>query len=994
MRISIRVAEKYRLIIMMICLPLIGYAQSVIGTILDEQNEPLIGATVLVKDYDGGGSISDLDGNYVINLSAGTHELIYSYIGYSSKTETVTLAAGQEVRIDMVLETNASELDEVIVVGYGEAKKGDIASAIVSVSAEDFNTGIIVSPEQLLQGKVSGVQISATSGEPGAALDISIRGLNSLRGASPLFVVDGIPLDNANTGSNLSIPNIGGTDAKNPLNFLNPSDIKNIQVLKDASATAIYGSRGANGVVIIETRSGTDGENSIDYSSYVSVSEISNRLDLLDGNQYRDVQAGLGNSNSSTIILNPTATVDWQDEIYRRAISQNHNLSFTGGSTKSRYNASFGVLQQEGIVVGNEYNRYNARINLDNSYFDGKWNLGFGLIASHIQNEGVPISNGGSGADLMINTIRANPTTPDKINYSPLAGINPLIFLNAYHDNTKTDRVLGSVSSSINIIKGLELRSKFAIDRSNSQRAIRLDPVSDSDLIPPEGRLTTANNENNNYLIDNFLTYTSNIGKLEYKIMGGYSFQSFSRNNYFASYSNTADVFGGDLEDFSFTFDLNYNTQFNLNALDHGGSAVDFELFSNIGRLNLNWDDRYLLEATVRRDGSTRFSEANKFSIFPSAAFRWNIANESFLKDVENVGALALRLSWGQTGNQDIPSFSNIVERNVITNSGALQTVFGNPNLRWETTTQTNIGVDFSLFNYRLYGNVDYFDKTTDDLLFRTIAAAIGLPGGIQQVWFNSPSEIRSKGYEFLIGGYPVSNDKFTWDISVNLTAVNTTVHNIENDLFTGNLSGGGLSGATANLYRDGEELSFFLFDFQGFDDDGAAIYGNDGRKDIIQSVSPDFTFGLNSNFTYGAFDMSMSWTGTSGLYLFNNTASSNLSHFQLASGGNSIPAYIESQPSRFNSGLSASSFYLEDADYIRLNNMQLGYTFKATKIPWLKNARVYVSGQNLLIFTDYLGYDPEVNDNNPVNGFASQGIDYSVYPKSRTFIFGINLSI
>lgn len=980
-----------------ICIPSMVFSQSISGFISDENNEPLIGATVSVVGFESNGTISDVDGTYRVSLDPGNYELVFSYIGYTSKSETVVLAAGQQLTLNVMLQTNANQLQEVVVVGYGVTRKGDIAGAITSVSSDDFNTGIMVSPEQLLQGKVSGVQISTTSGEPGAGLDISIRGINSIRGGSPLFVVDGIPLDNANTSAGVGIPNVGGSNAKNPLNFLNPSDIKSMQVLKDASATAIYGSRGANGVVIIETRGGSSGKNTIEYSGYVSTSEISNSLDLLDGDQYRIEQAKLDNSNNTAIILNPTARVDWQDLIFRTAISQNHNLSFSGGNDKTTYNASFGMLRQEGIVETNEYNRYNARLNLSNKYFDGVWKLDFGLIASHIQNAGVPISTGAtgsSGGDLMLNAIRANPTAPDITTYTPLVGINPQTFLDAYHDNTETDRLLANVSSTVNILKGLVLKSKFAIDRAQGERIVRLDRVADSDLIPPEGRLTGANNENNNYLIDNFLTYNSSYGKLQYKVMTGVSYQSFERNNFFASYSEEANVFGNNLEDFSFTYDLDFSRQFLLNALDHGGGSVDFSLFSNIGRINLNWDDKYLLEATMRRDGSTRFSEANKFSFFPSVAFRWNLTNEAFFKGFNKHNNVALRASWGESGNQEIPSFSNIAERNIINGTGNLQKIFGNPNLIWETTSQVNLGIDFSLFDFRIYGNADYFNKETNDLLFRTVAASIGLPGGLQDVWFNSPAQIKSKGYEFLIGGYPISTEKFTWDLSFNLTAVNTTVHGLTADLFTGSLSGGGLSGATANIYQEGEELSFYLFDYQGFDNDGKIIYGNEGRKTRIRSVAPDFTFGINSNLSYGDFDMSMNWTGTSGLYLFNNTASSTLSYFQLGIGGNTIPEYIETQPSRFNSGFSSSSFYLEDADYIRLNNLQLGYTVRNNLIPGISKLRVYLSGQNLLIFTNYLGYDPEVNTDASRNGFASRGIDFSVYPKARTLLFGINLSI
>ena len=352
-----------------------------------------------------------------------------------------------------------------------------------------------------------------------------------------------------------------------------------------------------------------------------------------------------------------------------------------------------------------------------------------------------------------------------------------------------------------------------------------------------------------------------------------------------------------------------------------------------------------------------------------------------------------MRASWGQTGNQDIPSFSNIAEYNIIDGNGNLRTVYGNKDLIWETTTQTNVGIDFSLFDYRLYGNFDLFNKVTNDLLFRTTAAAAGLPGGLSRVWINSPTEITSKGIEFLVGGYPVSKENFTWDISVNLTAVNTTIANLPSRLFTGGLGGEGLSSAAANVYEEGQELAFYLFDFERFDSDDQVVFGNNSLKAANKPVAPDFTFGINTSVQAGNFDMTMSWTGASGLYVYNNTASSNISYFHLGIGGNTIPHYIETQPARFNAGLAASDFYLEKADYIRLNNLQIGYSFNVSNLRQLSKARVYLAGQNLLLFTGYLGYDPEVNDFSPIDGIPSYGIDYSVYPKARTFSLGVNIS-
>ena len=988
------------------------------------ENEDLIGATVQVKGTTIG-TTTDIDGNYTLELEAGEHYLLYSYVGYQTLTERVTGKAGDQIIKNVSLSPDLEVLKDVIVVGYGEAKKANIAGSITSVSSEDFNKGVIISPEQMLQGKVSGLRISANNGEPGAAMNVSVRGLNSINsGNGPLFVVDGIPLSSENTGISFGGANGSGgnstSPAKNPLNFLNPNDIQSIQVLKDASATAIYGSRASNGVIIIETKSGTEGEKTtIDYAAYASLSLVANKIEVLSGDEFREQQAKLGltelGSDGGNVLSQNS--IDWQDEIFRPAWTTNHNVSLSSGGKKSSLNASVGVFDQEGIIETSEYKRYTGRLKAINKYLDDRWEVGISILGSHTKDNRVPLTNtSGQIGDLLIWTLRANPTAPFTIRrdpsggivdyYSPAIGHNPLVALELFHDQTKIDRMMGSFTSSIKPIEGLDIRTQVSIDRSNARRSMRVDPLAGINPLfitdGGEGALRIANKETSNFLIDNYATFKSKIQDLEYKLMIGYSYQRFFNGSNTYSIKDQKQLAGEPGLDFS------YRPNYYDGNLAGSGSNFTFELKSYISRLDLNWNDRYIFTGTIRQDGSEKFRPLNdtlpdnEFSFFPSLALKWKLTNEPFLQSIKRNVEIGLRGSWGQTGNQNIPLYSNVpvISRSQKISPGSdveiNQESYGNPSLKWETTTQLNIGVDFTIFQNRVYGNFDFFNKTTSDLLFRRGASAWDYPiPGSGNVWGNDDAEIVTEGFEFLVGGYPFSSDKFTWDLSLNLTSLETRIENLRADEPTGELGGPGASGSTVNILRNGEPISFYLIEFGGFNEDGSMILPNGTKQTPAGSVFPDFTYGINSTIYYKNWDFTMNWNAVVGQKLFNNTVATNFAHSWLPLGGNVVKDVVDNQPSQDNPELAGSTYYLEKADFLRLNNLSIGYRFPTENISWLADARVYFTGQNLLLFTNYSGYDPEVNANSPsANGYPSYGIDYSTYPKARVFTIGMNVTL
>jgi len=968
------------------------------GKIVDENGVPMPGVTILEANTKNS-AVTNFDGEFELSVNEGTN-LEVSYLGYKTKT-----LAAQKGFMTIQLEPNTSELSEVLVVGYGKQSKKDVTGAVTQLEAANFKQGVNVSADNLLQGKVAGVRVVSTSGEPGAGVNVTIRGVGSIRsGSTPLFVVDGMPLTNDDVSPAGSNVGFGTSSAKNPLNFLNTSDIESITVLKDASAAAIYGARGSNGVVLVTTKKGSKGEGTLTFDSYMGIATVANKLDVLNASQYRGA------------IKDPDfdhgGNTDWQDVIYRTAVTSNNALSFSKQTESGNYYASIAQMDQEGIIRNSNFKRISGRINAAESFLDNKrLKVKMNLTASETKDDGVPTSDdGGSNGQLIVHTLMANPTRSvfdengNYTNFNMNAHYNPAYLLSIYEDQTRTLRVLGNLETSLRIIDGLEYKLNIGIDRSMAERNTTIYPnLTDLNKI---GKYVQNNLDSKNSLVEHYLTYSTTVSeKHKIEALGGFSYQKFERSG--TSFS----IEGINAQGVGIKPEIDPGSKGILPILS--GYAQENELQSYFGRLNYSFDNKYLLTASMRADGSTRFGENNKYGYFPSFALGWNINNESFLQDSATINNLKLRASWGQTGNQEV---ENKLTKASYSLSGAdgyylyddLNLVNGisvkrtaNPDLKWEVVTQYNVGLDFNLWNDKLYGTVDYFNKTTTDAILNVPSPPLS---PTTTIWTNiDQGKIINKGFEIMLGSKVVDTKDFTWNIDANGATLNNKIEDLPvSEILSGTISGPGQSGVNANIYKSGYAAgSFYLVEHIGFDDKGANIFkdqNGDGKIDnadrvIIEGALPTFYYGFNSDMRYKNFTLSFSIIGQTGGYLLNNTGLNALNINNLASDRNVATGYYESGANASNSP-TLSTLFLEKSDFIRLNTARIGYNFDLKGMTWINGLTLYVTGQNLLTITNYTGYDPLINSPKPTGGNQSIGIDYASYPTSRTFSFGATLKL
>jgi TonB-dependent starch-binding outer membrane protein SusC len=975
-----------------------GKQQNIRGKISDEDGQPLPGANIMVVGT-AMGTITDLNGEFTINNVSVGARLKISFIGYNDLEILVT---GEYINVQLL--ASASELQQVVVVGYGNQKKEDVTGAVSLIEARDFKTGITTSADNLIQGKIAGVRISNPSGEPGAGVDVIIRGLGSIRsGSTPLFVVDGVPLSNDDVTPGGGSVGYGSAAAKNPLNFLNTSDIESINVLKDASSAAIYGARGSNGVVIITTKKGTEGKSSFTLNLSTSLSELSNKLDVLTGDEYR---AAVSESSS----YNHGSSTDWQDEVFRKAFTNNAEFSFSKKTKSGNYYASIGNMNQEGIIHNSEFTRTSARLNAEESFLDDKrLKIKMNLTASQMIENGVPTSsNAASNGQLITQTLMANPTQPvydedgDYTSFNLDACYNPVYMLHIYEDEINTLRVLGNIEASFRILKGLEYKFNYALDRSFSKRSTAI--YENTTEINPDGLYTQTNLDNKTKLLEHYLTYDFHQNKHQLNLLGGFSYQYYvTENTYFS-----AEAIGEKGEGINPKYDPTYSGT----VSDLSGSAQENELQSYFTRANYIFASKYMLTASVRADGSTRFGENNKYGYFPSFALGWNISNENFMKSKSFVNNLKLRTSWGQTGNQEVEnkitqasySLSNstgyYLTDGTFTNGISVART-ANPDLKWEVVTQYDIGLDFSMLNGKLHGTLDYYNKVTTDAILYVTAEVLS---ATSSVWRNIDGKIINKGFEFDLGGELLATKNFRWSIDVNGSTLKNVVKNLPETLYSGSLSGSGLSGTYINIYKSNYEIgSFYLYKHLGFNEDGTEnIADTDGDESIsssdrviVEGALPNFYYGINSNFSYKNLDLSFSIIGQTGGMLYNNTALTALNVSNLQSDRNTTPEYLNSGAgSSYTAG--ATTYYLEKSDFIRLNTVRLGYNFNTSKLKasWLKGLNISLTAQNLFTITGYSGYDPMANSDKSSDGNQSVGIDYTVYPSARTYTFALTLNL
>ena len=889
-------------------------------------------------------------------------------------------------------ETKMKDIDEVVMVGYGSQKKSDVTGAIGSVKSEDFNKGLVANVGQLLQGKVAGVNVANVSGEPGANQNIVIRGVGSLRsGTTPLYVIDGFVIDNSNTGV-----------ANNPMNFINPDDIASMDVLKDASASAIYGARGANGVIVITTKKGKKGRTEMNLSSSLTVSNLANKMNVFSADEFRKQVTGMGAK-----LDDMGGSTDWQDELTRTAISKNVNFSAAGATENSNYYAALGYEDQEGILYNSSLRRYSGRVNVSQKAFDGRVNIDFNINGSKTENDRPSVTS-------MVSTmLTLNPTYPAYTNGLPTTvfnngAFNPLIRQDIYTDFTNNNRILANVSPSVEIIKGLTYKLNLGVDYSSADRVVQNMPHA----IPLEnGSLNLNYFTNNNTLVENYLTYKFKVQNHDFNVMAGHSYQRLflvARGWNYLNFPNNG-----------------IEPQYQIPAGDKttmtsSSIANRNELQSWFGRVNYDFQDKYLLTATVRADGSSKFGENNRYGVFPSVAAGWNISKESFLSDVDMISNLKLRGSWGRTGNQEIPNKITKKSYKSASDGSGMATYpmddsgnypvgiylvrANNPDLQWEVTTQTNIGVDFGILNNRLTGTVDFFKKVSNNILLEISPEDPIEPA--ETMWKNIPNmSIHNTGWEFALDYSSDRNKSFTYSIGANAAFIKNKVQDSPYKVIsTGEAQGPGTTNAVINGYLNNEPIgTFYVREFVGLSENGTNIFRDVDGDGIITdndrvaagSALPDFTYNLYVKMAYRNFDLGLNFNGVSGNMIYNNTASTLFTRGRLGLSQNTTDAATQFPNESVNNTNVISTRYLEKGDFFRLNNATLGYNLNPKFLGIgnsVRNIRLSLTAQNLFVITKYSGFDPEINTGISQGGIQSFGIDYATYPKARSFVFGVNV--
>lgn len=887
-------------------------------------------------------------------------------------------------------------LEEVVVVGYGTMKKSDLTGSVSSITSDNFKLGTDLTPQQLMQGAFSGVNISQNSGKPGGSNTIRVRGGTSITASNdPLYVIDGVPIS---TSAGVNQSNIGSSTTDffdqepiNPLSNINPNDIESINILKDASATAIYGSRGANGVIMITTKKGKAGMRQLDYSFNLGVSTVAKKLDVLTGDEYRKTVSELG-----LTLDDKGQNTDWQDVIFRTAISQNHYVSFMSGSENTSYRASAGYSNQNGVMEGSGMKSANARMNINHKALNDKLKLNMNISYGETNSDQAPVSNTvGSemGSSMLYEAYVFNPTYPiyneegDYYDVPPYR-VNPASFSKELLDERATSQFLGNLTADWNFYKPFTLQVNAGYNKNTINRNSY---ISKSNLLGNgnNGYVTVQKLSDYSKLLETILKYNQSFGKHNIDAMVGYSWQ------YFYSEGQTTKAYGFLSDNFKW-----YSLAAAQTVESVSSYAESNTLISMYGRINYNYADKYLLTATVRRDGSSRFGSGNKWGIFPSVAASWRISQEDFFQN-DIMSDLKLRASFGITGSQEIGNYNSLSTLGASTNGylvgGEKITIvlpqqYTNPDLKWEQTAQTDIGIDFGFLNGKIRGSIDYYYKKTTDLL---LSVAVPSPSLITTQIANVGT-VTNQGIELDLSFDLMRTKNFAWDANLNLSHNKNEVVSLSNGQWTGDnmqvapCQGQGLSGTYAQLIMPGQPIStFYGKRFIGVVD-GVEQFANDGEPEVIGCAQPDLTFGLGTNLQYKNWTLSLNFRGSIGNDVYNCTAN-NLAYLSNLPGRNVLKEAVTSGVNRDQAKVYSSRF-IEDGSFVRLDNLSLGYNFSLPKL-YISNARVFVSAQNLFVITGYSGADPEVNSEISRTGVAPLGVDYLSYPKARTFSMGINLS-
>jgi len=934
----------------------------------------LIGVTIREKGTNNG-TLTDVNGNFSLTV-APTSTLSFSYIGYTS--QEVLVNNQTTINVPMTVESQA--LQEVVVIGYGTVRKGDATGSVKAVSSEYFNPGIVSSPQEMVIGKMAGVQITTAGGAPGAGAVIRIRGGSSLRASNdPLIVIDGVAVDID-----------GPSGMRNPLSTINPSDIETFTVLKDASATAIYGSRASNGVILITTKKGAAGQPfTVNYTGSISVSSPIKFVEVFSAEEFRKLIASKYSSNAEAQKLLGSSNTDWQKEVFRTAFSHDHNLNFSGGLGKLPYRASVGYTYQDGILKTDNMERITGSINLNPSFF--KDYLKVELNAKGMVNNNVFGNRGAIGGSLSMDPTQATDflwTNPDG---SPLfvAPMNPLTQLYDYNDEAVVNRLLGNLTLEykMHFFPALRAKLNLGLDKSSSKGTVMIPVGSFLSYSTYEGlgRDTEYNQNKTNSLLDFYFDYTGEFGgHSRINAVAGYSWQHFYR-------------------------DGNTLTTYNFGSETYEDSDYKSESFlvSFFGRVNYVLFDKYLLTFTLRDDGSSRFSPATRWGLFPSAAFAWNISKENFFKN-NVLTNLKLRLGYGITGQQNLSNDDypyqavyTFAEPGAYYQFGPQYIQTSRPggydvNLKWEETTTYNIGLDYGFLKDRISGDIDLYYRQTKDLINQ-----IPVPAGtnLTNQIVTNVGDLENRGIEFSINGKIIATTNTEWELGFNtsyntnkitkLTAVDDPNYK---GIYIGGFSGG--VGNTIQIHSVGYPSYSFYVQEQVYDQLGKPIDGLyvDRNKDgaitgddryRYKKPAPTVFMGFSSLFSYRDFDFSFNGRINIGNYIYNNVFSNSGSYANMAASGYLSNRVKNVKATNFENSQYFSDYYMENGSFMKLDNLSVGYNFNNLFQNTLR-LRVYCTAQNLLTFTKYTGLDPEVFD----------GIDNNIYPRPRTFLLGVSITL
>ncbi len=969
---------KMKLLLIML-LTYIGISAQikVSGVVYEQSNNlPLPGVNVILKGTTKG-TTSDFDGKYEITANKGDI-LVFSYIGFQNQEIVVSTAT-----LDINLVESPNKLDEVVIIGYGTTTVKDATGAISKVTSKDFNGGAIASPEQLISGKTAGVNVIPPSGQPGQGATIRIRGgASSLNGSggstSPLIVVDGVAIDQNGPA----------------LNSVNPNDIESFVILKDASATAIYGSRASAGVILITTKSGKlNAPFKVEISSLVSVGKTANRAEVLSPEQYR--AATIASGNDTAISLLGDANTNWQDQIYQQAYGSDNNITFSQGFKNSSYRVSIGYLDQSGVLKTSNFKRNTASINFKNYLFDRSLKIDLNIRGSLSKDH---FANGGA----IGNAVTFDPTQPifsgselyggywewlqSNGDPSGLAPRNPLGLLKQNSNIADTRRVLGNIKLdySIPYLEGLKANLNLGFDYADVEGDTETLATSAGGF-NTVGNIGTYTSLRRSTTSDFYLNYVKDFESIKSNIdfTLGHSFQKFTRFN------DSSNINGNGVVP-------------NVTSARTHNSLVSY-----FGRLNYSYDSKYLLTFTYRRDGSSRFSPENRWGNFLSGAFAWNISEEAFLKDSETISSLKLRLGYGQTGQQEIGSDFGFLPVYQDSADNFSYTLGGQPfntirpngydvNIKWEESTTYNLGLDFGFINNRITGSLEYFFTETEDILNN-----VNPPAGanLTNTLFTNIGDLENSGIEFSLASDIIQQKDFNWNLGFNISYYENKIVKLSTvddpdsqGQATGTIAGG--IGNTVQTQKIGLPQNSFLVYKQVYDTDGTPLDGvyedlnGDGvftteDKYIFNNPNADYIIGISSTMNYKKFDLNFTLRGSIGNYVYNNVASANGNQFGLHSLGSNRNVDTSFLNTEFNNVQLWSDYYVQDASFLKMDNITLGYNFNDLIANDNINLRMYTTVQNVFTITNYDGLDPEVNG----------GIDNNLFPRPRTFLLGLNIN-